>query len=70
MNYDLNWLQNWANSQVYTDSGTASWLVISQVIPNFPNHTLTMGPTGDGKYGITLTGAIIDGTTVYISPAA
>jgi len=68
MNYDLAWLQDWASKQVYTDSGAASWLVISQVTPNFPNHAINIGPTDDGRYYITLTGSVINGETVYINP--
>jgi hypothetical protein len=69
MNYDLAWLQDWASKQVYTDSGSASWLVVSQVCPNFPNHAINIGPTDDGRYQITLTGPVINGDTVYINPA-
>lgn len=65
--YDLAWLQNWANNQVYTDSGSMSWAVLSQVCPNFPNHAVNIGPTPDGtQYAIQLTGPIINGDTVYI----
>ena len=67
MNYDLAWLQNWASTQTYTDSGAASWAVISQVIPNFPNHAVNIGPTDDGRYFVQLTGGIINGDTVYIN---
>ena len=69
MNYDLTWLQDWASQQVYTDSGAASWLVLSQVMPHFSNHAVHIGPTDDGRYQITLTGDIINGETVYINPA-
>lgn len=68
MNYDLAWLQDWASKQTYTDSGAASWLVVSQVCPNFPNHAINIGPTDDGRYQVTLTGDIINGDTVYINP--
>ena len=68
--YDLAWLQNWASTQTYTDSGSASWTVISQVIPNFPNHSVALGATDDGRYQIILTGDQVDGTPVYINPSA
>jgi hypothetical protein len=68
--YDLAWLQNWASTQTYSDSGSASWAVISQVIPNFPNHSVTLGATDDGRYQIILTGDQVDGTPVYINPPA
>jgi hypothetical protein len=68
--YDLAWLQDWASKQVYTDSGAASWLVISQVCPNFPNHAINIGPTEDGRYSVQLTGPIINGDTVYINPTS
>jgi len=70
MNYDLAWLQDWASKQTYTNSGSMSWAVISQVTPNFPNHAVNIGPTEDGRYQVTLTGDIINGETVYINPPA
>jgi len=69
MNYDLAWLQDWAANQRYVDSGSMSWKVISEVIPNFPDHAVDMGPTTEGNYQITLTGPVINGDTVYINPA-
>jgi hypothetical protein len=67
MIYDLVWLQDWASKQTYTDSGSMSWKVISEVMPNFPNHSVHMGPTDDGRYFVIITGDQIDGTPVYIS---
>jgi hypothetical protein len=69
MNYDLAWLQDWATNQRYVDSGSMSWKVISEVIPNFPNHAVNIGPTEDGNYSISLTGPVLDGTPVIVYAA-
>lgn len=65
--YDQAWLENWAAQQNYTDSGSASWLVISQVMPNFPNHSVHIAPTEDDRYIIVITGPTMDGTPVYLT---
>jgi len=68
--YDLGWLQNWANQQKYTTSADMSWKVLSQVLPNFPNHSVDMRPLDDGNYQIILTGTQIDSTPVIVSASS
>ena len=61
--YDLAWLQNWVSQQVHTDDGNSSYKVFSEIVPNFPNHTVMLGPKDNsGNFHFSLSGNIINGT--------
>lgn len=63
MTYDLAWLQNWIAQQSHTDNGSSSWKVFSEIMPNFPNHSVTIGPKdNNGNFIFSVTGAIVNGT--------
>jgi len=65
MNYDLEWLQNWVAQQVHISNGDTTLKIIFEVVPNFPNHTVSLQAVNDdGNYRFTLDGDIIKQTFV------
>jgi hypothetical protein len=63
--YDLNWLQNWTAQQVHINYGDTSLKIILEIVPKFPNHTVSLQAINDdGNYRFTLNGDLINETFV------
>ncbi|NDB57461.1 hypothetical protein EB001_03345 [bacterium] len=57
------YVENWASQQVHTDDGSSSFKVFTEILPNVPNHIITLGPLDEvGNFCFNITGSIVNGT--------
>jgi len=65
--YDLNWLQNWISNQIHTDNGSSSFKIFMEVLPNFPNHIISISSQDESaNFHFTMNGNIINGTFIIV----